>query len=167
VTSSPASTGLGTWAWKPAWSARVRSTARVYAVSATAGSVRAGARQLADLADQLQSVDVGHADVRDDHVDRLRAHDLEGLGRAARGQHRGAALAEQLEQHLARVVLILDEQRPDPGEVTSRTSFAATSHSVRTSLACCRCITLARSRGSNPRGYALDVSDARSSSTIT
>src|ERR1043165_1668415 len=29
VTSSPASTGLGTWAWKPAWRARVRSTARV------------------------------------------------------------------------------------------------------------------------------------------
>ena len=91
ATSSDGSTGFDTCTWKPARSARVRSSERANAVSAIAGILPPRASPSARTRrEQLVAVDAGHADVADQHVRALALEQRQRLGGSRRRAHLGA-----------------------------------------------------------------------------
>ena len=66
-------------------------------------------RDLARRRDELEAVDVRHAQVRDDGVERL-AQLRERLGARRRGRHFVAAIGETLRDHAAHVAIVIDNE---------------------------------------------------------
>ena len=104
------SIGLPRWRWNPDRSAISRSSRpRKRGQCDRRGPARR-ARQGANVLDELQAVLARHADVADDQVGSLVAHDREGLVGRCREQDRRVAFAQYARHQFPRIGLVVDDE---------------------------------------------------------